>query len=675
MARGGQLLYNACMRVDLLDLQLEASIRGDLDEAWRLAQILEKERPEDNRAAFNRGWHMLRRGDLKKGMELTERGRGENVFGSPPLKTDKPRWSGQPLAGKTLVLRGEGGFGDEVVGVRFAQSFAKLGAKVIATASPGIVQALKRAKGVSDVVPHDAAHAGQVQHDYWMPAMSSPLYLGMSYEDLPNGPYLSADPAFVEKWRKIISSSKLKVGVRWSGNPKFEHEQQRRFPPEPLFELAKLPGVQLYSLQRDHDLRDLPPEIVDLQHSLSSWEDTAAALECLDLVITSCTSIAHMSAAMGKETWIIVPVLPYYLWAMPGETSPWYTSVRLFRQEAYGTWDAPLGAVAQALKAKLADMPAAAPEAPRQWEPAPKVPATEVDIPGAELSKKAPLLHYAGIYLAPRPEARPRAHAPRQQTLHFVAGLPRSGSTALLTLLGQNPRIYAAPVSGLASIFSGVHVNWDKNEFHQEKPDLGAKKRVLRAMLESYHDTDRPLLLDKDRHWMTCIDLLEEVLERPVKMILPVRPVAEIMASFEAIRRAHPLEYMGPDEAVGATSTIATRAQYFSAPGGALGLAYNALKDAVTMGYLDRMLFVDYNKLMSAPRAQLRRIYDFLEEPHFEHDLGRVVQQHAYNWKPHKLKGLHDVRPEFKKDVKPARQILGDVYGQYEQVDPWINWT
>lgn len=659
------------MRVDLLDLQLEASIRGDLDEAWRLAQILEKERPEDNRAAFNRGWHMLRRGDLQKGMELTERGRQENVFGSPALKTDKPRWGGQPLQGKTLLLRGEGGFGDEIVGARFAQNFAALGAKVMATASPGIVNALKRAKCVADVVPHDDAHQGKVTFDYWMPAMSSPLQLGMSYEDLPNTPYLSADPAYIEKWKRIVNSPKLKVGIRWSGNPKFEHEQQRRFPPEPLFDLAKLPGVQLYSLQRDHDLRDLPQGIIDLQHRMESWEDTAAALECFDLVITSCTSIAHMAAAIGKETWIIVPVLPYYLWAMPGDTSPWYTSVRLFRQEVYGSWDAPLSAVTKALKDKLADIPRHETSVPQ----APEVSATEVEIPGEELSKKAPLLHHAGIYLAPRPHARPQAVVHKDQTLHFVAGLPRSGATALMTLLGQNPRIYTAPVSGLASIVSGVHVNWDKTEFHQEKPDLDVKKRTLRAILDNYHETDRPLVLDKDRHWMACIDLLEEVLERPVKLILPVRPVVEIVASFEAIRRRHPLEYMGPDEAIGATSTIATRAQYFASPGGPLGLAYNALKDAVTFGYLDRMLFVDYNKLMSAPKMQLKRIYDFLEEPYFEHDLGRIVQQYAYNWKPHKLKGLHDVRGEFTKDPKPARQILGDVYGQYEQIDPWINWT
>jgi sulfotransferase len=106
-----------------------------------------------------------------------------------------------------------------------------------------------------------------------------------------------------------------------------------------------------------------------------------------------------------------------------------------------------------------------------------------------------------------------------------------------------------------------------------------------------------------------------------------------------------------------------------------LGLAYNALKDAVTLGYLDRMLFVDYNKLMSAPKSQLKRIYEFLEEPYFEHDLGNIEQQGQYNWRPHKLPGLHDVRPEFKKEFKSARQILGDVYGQYDQPEPWSGWT
>lgn len=120
------------IQVDPLDAQLAASIVGDHEEAWRLAQILERERPEDNRAAFNRGWHYMLRGDLLKGFELTERGRLEGVYGSAMLATTKPRWSGsESLTGKTILLRGEGGFGDELINIRFAKNLAERGATVL----------------------------------------------------------------------------------------------------------------------------------------------------------------------------------------------------------------------------------------------------------------------------------------------------------------------------------------------------------------------------------------------------------------------------------------------------------------------------------------------------------------------------------------------------------------
>ena len=126
-----------------------------------------------------------------------------------------------------------------------------------------------------------------------------------------NNPYISANPLSVDVWKNIIKSDKIKVGIRWSGSPLFEHQQFRIFPPEPLIDLHKYKEVQFYSLQRDTDTRELPEEIIDLQHLIISWEDTAAAIMNLDLVITSCTSIAHLAGALGKRTWVISPILPF----------------------------------------------------------------------------------------------------------------------------------------------------------------------------------------------------------------------------------------------------------------------------------------------------------------------------------------------------------------------------
>jgi sulfotransferase len=207
-------------------------------------------------------------------------------------------------------------------------------------------------------------------------------------------------------------------------------------------------------------------------------------------------------------------------------------------------------------------------------------------------------------------------------------------------------------------------------------PNPDAKRRVLRAVLDNYHGTERPVVLDKDRQWIMHIALLEELLQRPIKLILPVRPIPEILASFETLRQRQPLELTGSEEALGPSSTIDSRAAYFAADGGPIGLAYNGMKDAITAGYLNRVLFVDYNKLMSAPKMQLARIYDFLEEPNFEHDLKRVEQIAKGDSRPHKFVGLHDVRGEFAKTSRSAREVLGgDVYAKYDRTEPWLGWV
>jgi hypothetical protein len=110
------------------------------------------------------------------------------------------------------------------------------------------------------------------------------------------------------------------------------HDEYRRFDPVPLFELK---GAELVSLQKEWD-GEIPNHV--RRPTLDTWEKTATVIAGLDLVISSCTAVAHLAAAMGKPTWILVPLLPYYLWALPGETSPWHDTVRLFRQTAYKDW-------------------------------------------------------------------------------------------------------------------------------------------------------------------------------------------------------------------------------------------------------------------------------------------------------------------------------------------------
>lgn len=320
-----------------LDQALEYSISGQPDLAEEILRGLDQ---NDLRAAFNLGWYDMRHGKLRQGFEGMNVGRYISVFGSPPI--GGPIWKDEPLEGKTVLFRCEGGFGDEIINIRFAQDFKNKGANLVVSCHPTLMPFFAR-HGYT-CVSSAAAEGRHVYFDYWVPAMSAAYILGYEFDTLPGKPYLTAEPATVAK-----KPGTIKVGIRWSGNPQFEHEQHRRFPPNLLIDLHKTPGTTFYSFQRDTDLvPNLPFD--DLGPHLKTWDDTASHLKAMDLVITSCTSVAHMSAALGVETWVITPILPYYVWAVPGNKSAWYDSVTLFRQERFQDWTAPFEKIKTALE-------------------------------------------------------------------------------------------------------------------------------------------------------------------------------------------------------------------------------------------------------------------------------------------------------------------------------------
>jgi hypothetical protein len=322
----------------LIDQQLNLMVRGRFEEAWKISQKLEELDPDDLRHKFNRAWHIINQGDLQEGSKLLDAGRFLNVYGDSRLPTDKPIWNQQKLKNKTVILNLEGGVGDQFIYARFINEIVKLGGKCVVCCHPSIFCILNRLEGVEKCIQR--AEVPYTKHDYWIPSFSCSWLFGHTHETLPNKPYIFSKPESNEVWKNIINSKKIKVGIRWSGNPKFEHQQFRKFSPNFLINLKKYKELQLYSLQRDEDVMELPEDIVDLQHLMLSWEDTCSAIENLDLVISSCTSVAHLASAMGKPTWIVVPVLPYHIWAYGDEHSPWYqNSTRVFRQQKFGEWD------------------------------------------------------------------------------------------------------------------------------------------------------------------------------------------------------------------------------------------------------------------------------------------------------------------------------------------------
>jgi hypothetical protein len=321
-----------------LDIALAASINGHPEIS---EDILRAQPQDDARVLFNLGWHEMRHGNLSKGMRLMDAGRFINCFGLPRIPG--PIWRDEPLEGKTLLFRCEGGFGDQILNFRFAHDFVTKGARVVISCASELKSFFAR----HGYICIDNEAVERLHYDYWVPAMSAAHILGYEMDTLSGAPYLTAEP------RKLFAKpGTLRAGIRWAGSPEFEHQQHRVFPSEPLIDLHNLSGVTLYSLQRDENLVDGLP-FADLRDQLKTWEDTASIIAGLDILISSCTSTAHMAAALGVETWVIVPVLPYYTWAVPGERSAWYDSVRLFRQTKYGEWNDTLASVRQALQERL----------------------------------------------------------------------------------------------------------------------------------------------------------------------------------------------------------------------------------------------------------------------------------------------------------------------------------
>lgn len=308
---------------ELLNKQLQAGLNGDFAKGWDIAEQLKADAPNEPRAAFNRGWYEMQRGNLFKGQKLLDVGRHINVFGNRHCGTDVPIWDGKSDGSIMLVL--EGGLGDQIHGLRFVKQI-----------KPTVIACSKELWGLIDdeiqLVTTEAARGVDV--DYWVPSMSAGTVLNLEYADLVGFPYIA----------RTADRIPGQIGVRWSGNPKFEHEQHRKFPPELMFDAVN--GLDVVSLQRDTD--DTPDRMN--KADLSDWNATREAISKCELVVTPCTSVAHLSAAMGVETWIIVPILSYYLWALPGETTPHYNSVKLFRQEKYGDWSVPFEKIKEKLQ-------------------------------------------------------------------------------------------------------------------------------------------------------------------------------------------------------------------------------------------------------------------------------------------------------------------------------------
>jgi sulfotransferase len=260
--------------------------------------------------------------------------------------------------------------------------------------------------------------------------------------------------------------------------------------------------------------------------------------------------------------------------------------------------------------------------------------------------------------------------------MHLMAGLPRSGSTLLTALLGQNKHFQVTGTSGLIDVLLMVRAAWDRLEEHRAMPAFlseQAKRRVLSAIASEYHSgaSDWPnhrVAIDKSRSWLAHLDLAELLLGRPVKVLVPVRDVRDILASLELLWRQNAVTREIPWEAKDHVlfQSAAGRCQAWTRGDGILGIAYNRLYDALRVrGWADRLLLIPFESFTRSPKAHMELVHGFLNEPPFAYDFDEVGPPPAENDLAYGVPGLHRVRNSVRPVESRWRDVLGDVAVPY----------
>jgi tetratricopeptide (TPR) repeat protein len=322
---------------------------GRLDASDRQLEQVLRSHPALADAHMQSAWNHLLQGRFTQGWAEYE-WRWRCAGASLPRFT-QPVWDGSDPGGRTIMLHAEQGFGDAIQFIRYAKLLAQRGARVILYCQETLRELMSTAPGVAQAVSQARLLP---PFDAWCPLLSLPQRFGTTLETIPSDvPYVRADPSRVALWAERLLSDpvRFKVGLSWAGSRANPNHAQRSIPIELLAPLAQIPGVVLYSLQVDTgDNRATPFPLVDHTPLVRDFADTAALVTQLDLVISVDTVAAHLAGALGKNVWTLVQGVPEWRWLLNRTDSPWYPTMRLFRNDA-PIWNALIVRVADELRA------------------------------------------------------------------------------------------------------------------------------------------------------------------------------------------------------------------------------------------------------------------------------------------------------------------------------------
>lgn len=322
-----------------------------LDQFERALQL----QPDYAQALCSRGMALLSLGRFRPGWQGYEHRIGLPQFDTATFP--QPRWDGGPLAGRTLLIHCEQGLGDTLQFIRYVKLARERAGdgRVIVAAQTALLPLLSQS-GFAELVPNDRPLP---PFDVQVPLMSLPLVFGTEVETVPRDvPYLAADKTRVEHWRHALAKYPgRRIGIAWQGRPSFRGDLLRSTPLQSFAPLADVSGARLISLQKGPGVDQLAGlagrfEVVDLGDALDregAFLDTASVMSHLDLVVTTDSAIAHLAGALGVRVWVALAIGPDWRWMVEREDSPWYPTMRLFRQTQVGQWSDVFTRIAEAV--------------------------------------------------------------------------------------------------------------------------------------------------------------------------------------------------------------------------------------------------------------------------------------------------------------------------------------
>ncbi len=330
--------------------------RGRFNEVVAAYEAAIALQPDFAEAHVNLAHALLQHGDFARGWAEYEWRWKSREFPAPRRNFHQPLWDGGDLAGRTILLHAEQGFGDTIQFARYLPLVAQRGGTVILECQPVLQRLLEQNRDDWQLI---AAGDPLPRFDVHCPLLSLPLALKTTLDTVPaEVPYLRAESDLAAMWQERFGSDEpsLKVGLTWAGNAAFKGDRARS--PGDLSLLAPLAGVKnvrFFSLQKGEAAGQAahPPAGLTLQDwsdDLGDFADTAALVANLDVVIASDTAVAHLAGAMGKPVWVMLPHTADFRWLLEREDSPWYPTMRLFRQERAGDWESVVQRVADELR-------------------------------------------------------------------------------------------------------------------------------------------------------------------------------------------------------------------------------------------------------------------------------------------------------------------------------------